>query len=537
MPDSPPPAVPDRRPWRTPAALFLGLLLLYQINGAFLRVGDAAPNLYLPVQILTRGSLTFSPEETPFMFLWRDSVLSPRRRFALKSWDDSISGHVARDLHRRGTLIPAEPRYYLVPAVQPGRYVGIYGPGAGVCALPYFALLSLLRPDWRENTAILGAEGQFFASMAVAGSAVFVYLAFLRFHPRRRSLLLALLYGAGTCVWTEPSQTLWQQTPAIFFVALGGYLWLRIAEGARVAAGCGAALGAAAACRPGLALLLGAVGAYALLKERKALLPFVLGCAPPLLLLAVFNARYLGSPFLFGQIAAAKALSKDPTTSAAWNGSFGEGLAGILLSPSRGLFVFSPFLAFALWGTVRGWKTPGTAALRPLAIAVLLGFGLAARWFQWWGGWSFGYRMIVELTPLCMLLLIPVADRLFDRRPLSLIFGFLAFLSVTIQALGAFGYETSAWNNLSGYRIRTDRGEEITTMEESVRRSAAGTAIPLGTTEMDVSQPEFHHRLWSLRDGQIAWLLRPHAIREGREYRRAVAQDAASERARRPDEP
>jgi hypothetical protein len=537
MADSPLPELPGRRSWRIPAALFLGLLLLYEINGAFLRVGDATTNLYLPVQILTRGTLTFSPEEMPFMFLWKDLVLSPQKPIRVNSWDDKIFGHVARDLYRGGTLTPAQPRYYLVPAVQPGRYVGIYGPGAGLSALPYFALLSLLRPDWRDSTEILGAEGKFFASLAIAGSAVFVYLALLRFLSRRRALLLALLYGAGTCVWTEPSQTLWQQTPAIFFVALGSYLLLRITEGARFAAGCGAALGAATACRPGLALLLGCVGAYALLKERKALPALVLGGAPPVLLLLCFNARYLGSPFLFGQVAAARVLTEHSTASGAWEGSWGAGLAGILLSPSRGLFVFSPFLLFALWGAVRSWKTPEHAALRPLGIAVLLGFGLASRWFEWWGGWSFGYRMIVELTPLCVLLLMPLGDRLFDRRAPARVFGLLAFLSVTIQALGAFGYETSTWNNRSGYRIQTERGEEITTMEESVRRAAEGTAKPLGTTEMDVSKPEFRHRLWSFRDGQIAWLLRPHAVREGHEHRQTVARDAASERARRPDEP
>lgn len=535
--ESLPPSAPRLKRWAIPAVLFLGLFLLYQANGSFLRVGDAVPNLYLPVQILSRGSLTFSPEEAPFMFTWEDRVHLPGKRLTVRSWDDRVMGHVARDLHRSGAFVLVAPKYYLVRAVQPGRYVGIYGPGAGVSALPFFALVALVRPDWRENSAVLGAEGKLFASMAIAGSAVLVFLSLLRFLPCRPSLALTVLYGTGTCVWAEPSQTLWQQSPAIFFVALGVYLFLRVGDGRGFAAGSGAALGLAAACRPSLALLLGCVGLYVLLRERKAVLPMILGAALPIVLLLMFNAHYLGSPLRFGQVAAAEALSKDPTASApAWQGSWGVGLAGILISPSRSLFVFSPFLLFAVWGGVRCWRSAEHSRLRPLVVAILLIIALAALWFQWWGGWSFGYRIVAEATPLFMLLLVPVADRGSDRRILAA-FGFLAFVSVAIQALGAFGYETGSWNNQSGYRILVNGAEEITTQDQALRRVQTGEAAYLGTTEMDVSRPEFRHRLWSIRKGQIAWLLQPYAVIEGLASRRSIVLDAAFERAGRPDEP
>jgi hypothetical protein len=120
VPDSDPKPASRLPRWAPSAGLFTGLFLLYQFTGVFLRVGDVVPNVYLPVQILARGTLTFSPEETPFMFLWEDPVRFPGRRLGMRSWDDPIAGKTARELYRSGQLRVAAPRYYLVPAVQPG---------------------------------------------------------------------------------------------------------------------------------------------------------------------------------------------------------------------------------------------------------------------------------------------------------------------------------------------------------------------------------------------------------------------------------
>src|SRR5262249_1538197 len=126
------------RKWLAPVAIFVGLMTLYQLNGAFHRIGDAQANQYLPVQVLARGKLTFSPDAMPFMFLWRQRQ-SGSRPIGLNSWDQVVNGRAASDLRAAGELEPVEPRYYLVETVRPGRYAGIYGPGPGLIALPYFA--------------------------------------------------------------------------------------------------------------------------------------------------------------------------------------------------------------------------------------------------------------------------------------------------------------------------------------------------------------------------------------------------------------
>jgi hypothetical protein len=528
-----PSPLPRPRFWGASAGIFFGLLLLYQLNGPFFRIGDVQPNLYLPVQLLTRGSVSFTPEEAPFMFLWKLQRVRPQT-VQFHSWDDLVDGTPASALRDGGQLTFLRPKYYLVESVRPGRYVGIYGPGAGLIAVPYFALISLMRPGWHDDGAVLGSEAKLFASACVAGSAVCLFWSFLLYLPFRPSLLLSLLYGAGTCVWTEPSQALWQQTPAILFVALGAFCFLKLPDGSRWAAACGAAWGLAAFCRPSLAVLPAAAAVYALIRARRMALLLAGGAALPVLSLLLFNAVQLGSPFRFGQaLAAGRLVVANQEASGAWAGNPLVGMAGLLVSPSRGLLIFSPFFLYAFWGAVRSWKQPSDAPFRMLSIAVLLLLGIAATWVQWWGGWSFGYRLISELTPLWMLLLIPASDRFLAPRSRLSIFGLLAFWSVSLQALGAFGYESSLWNNRSSFRIRTGGAEgrvELVDMETAVGRRQEGSAEILGTVEMDVSRPEYRRRLWSFTDGQIAWLLRPHAVREGYALRRALADNAARER-------
>ena len=40
------------------------------------------------------------------------------------------------------------------------------------------------------------------------------------------------------------------------------------------------------------------------------------------------------------------------------------GLLGLLVSPSRGMLVYSPVLAFAFWGALRVWRNDRFRALQ-----------------------------------------------------------------------------------------------------------------------------------------------------------------------------
>jgi hypothetical protein len=142
------------------------------------------------------------------------------------------------------------------------------------------------------------------------------------------------------------------------------------------------------------------------------------------------------------------------------NGSLLDGFAGILFSPGRGLFIYTPVAIFALYALL-----PSAAAARakhaPLLAAclvfVVLDSIVIAKWGVWWGGYCWGPRLLTELAPpLTVLMAIGVSaiQRPWPRRA----FAVLALYSISIQAIGAFFYPKGHWDtrpkNVNAARAR-----------------------------------------------------------------------------------
>ena len=133
----------------------------------------------------------------------------------------------------------------------------------------------------------------------------------------------------------------------------------------------------------------------------------------------------------------------------ATSGSFGspwQGGLGLLLSPSRGLLIFSPVVLVCVAGlraaAREGWRGPLAWCLA----AAVAQFALYACYSVWWGGHTYGPRYLVDMLPL----LIPIAAEgatVLARSRLSSVVaaGALAW-SVALAATGAFCYPAERWN-------------------------------------------------------------------------------------------
>jgi hypothetical protein len=212
-----------------------GFLALYHLNGGFLVGLDAAPNVFLPVNLLSGGGLAFTPERMPRMFTWELQGRQGPRIVRFESWEQrTSSGATCRALYEQGKLTMHRPDYYLVPSVDPETrgYVNQYGEGAGLTALPVFAVESLVLGDLTDHKAAVWYGGKFCAALCVAVSVAVVFLSLARLTGRWEALAIATAYGAGTCVWSVSSLTLWQSGPNVMFLALAAYCLLRI-EGRR----------------------------------------------------------------------------------------------------------------------------------------------------------------------------------------------------------------------------------------------------------------------------------------------------------------
>lgn len=465
------------------ASLLLAAVLLaaYLANGEILPGNDATANVYLAAEILETGSVTFSPTRTPWMFHWKAETRDGPVRLRIFDLDLPVGGTPARELRTRGALVP-EPPYYLMPSVRTDPATGerllvsTYGLGAAVAALPVLAAIRPFAGDLRRSPEWLWNGAKLSAALLAALAATLVFLTLRAWLPPGQAALLAVACGLGTPLWSSASQSLWQHAPDAFFLAGGTLAMVRARDRAWTWALCGLAFALAAASRPSSAIFGAVVAAWLAVRDRRALLALAAGAAPVVAAVLASNLFLNGSLLRYaqmghGQVALAKTGSPD-----LWQGRPWVTLPGMLLSPSRGLLAFSPFLLLAVPGAIRAWRAPGWDVLRPLSVAVAAVLLLDSLWFDWWGGWSYGPRRLTDLAPALTVLVAPVAAWVRERPGRRAVLLASVAWSVALQALGAFAYDVDGWNG---------------------RRE--------GGRILSVDDPAHRDRLWSIGDSQVGY--------------------------------
>jgi len=490
---------------RVAICLFLGCFGAYMLNGVpLIGSDDFQANMLFSLNLLKHQSLSITPPQAPEEFDWRlEQPDGGMKQVRIKAWSDEWDA-----LYRNGEL-RARNLYYMAPSTHPGRYVSTFGIGAPLVLLPVYAVVGLFT-DLAFNRAAYFYAAKTAAALLVAGAVALIFLSMRRFAVAPLPAALgALAFGLGTGAWAISSQSPWQQTAQLFFFALG--TWCLFGADQKTtrrpvwALYCGAALGMATLCRPTGAIAVVCVGLYLLwlapprllarllhspaaaapgegraggLRRFPALPPvfaYVLGGLPFAALLGAYNAYYFGNPFIFGQELAAPMVMQKTGANGMWSTPLTAGLAGLLFSPSRGLLVYSPVLAFGFIGAAMAWRDPrryaALIALQPIILADLV---VAAKWFDWWGGWSYGPRPLIQTGVFLTLLMIPVIARVARTRWMGGAFAALLLYSVSVQALGAWSYQAGLWDNKN---------------------------------QMNIEKPEYRHRLWSWSDTQIGFYL------------------------------
>lgn len=470
-----------------PILLFSMLMGIYWVNGIFLPGDDVTGNLFFPIQLLTKGKVTISAEDHPFMFVWQEQGMDNGEQFQTVGWRKNSREWPGSRGYSIEDWRYVDSRYFLSPSEFSGEYVNTFGMGAGLYALPYFFVMSLF---WDLET--VGVHSIFYlgkvaASAAVAGSAVVLFCIARRFLASRQSLLLFWLYGIGTCTWSVASQTLWQHAPNLLFISLTFYFLLKERCGIRDYFFIGLFSALATMCRPTSFILVVCVLVYGIWKNRSRAIAIVGGGFLPGIVLGLYNAIFLGAPWRSAQIEKSRELALIKTGSdEVWHWFSMEGFLGLLLSPSRGLLVYSPHLIFALVGIAVYFRRRAAYPWLGVPVAFLLiQYGVASSWYDWWGGWSYGYRPLIDSLPALTLCLIPVMKNELLWSRWQGLFIYLGFYSILIQGLGAFAYHLGpgCWNAGMGKNI---------------------------------DSPEFRHRLWDVGDNQIFYYLLnlPNAVQQ-----------------------
>lgn len=360
-----------------------------------------------------------------------------------------------------------------------GHFYDSHPPVGPLLALPVFAL-----PVWTGMPARAELVANLFsklaASLMVALSGVLIFLVSRQVllptiagevhdtrHATRMAVLAALTYGLATNVWSTASLSMWTHTPAV--LGFAAMLW-GLTTGRFALAG----IAAAAACiarpatAPGVALL----GLYLLHRAWRD------GHTPVAARRWMDVLRFSGAGLITGLAGAAynqwlfhHLLGGAPFRSQYWyklqgtTGMFDApmsvGLAGLTVSPNRGILIFSPIVLAAVYGAVRAWRMPlGSDSASPsfgradallfarysslAALAVLLTYSKS---IYWWAGHGWGPRYLTDampfIGPLFALGFSPIFARTSRARVRRIAVAAALSYSVFIQAVGAFCWPSS----------------------------------------------------------------------------------------------
>src|SRR3954470_6396379 len=380
------------------ASLLIGLccLLVYNANGRAISSGDTYPARYLPFAIWRYHSLVLDPIAT----------LTAQGQGGTAYWMVPVPG---------GHTIS------LYPVVLPVLIAPLYLPAVGYLHLRGWT-------DWRLDHVARVME-KLSASLLAALSASLLYLLLRRRAAAPIALLLTLAYAFGTTTWVISSQALWQHGMAELLVVGALLLLSGPCTGPRALAA-GLLCGLVAGNRPPDVILAAALGAYGLFwagRRRAALLAAAASLPAGLVLLYNLGvAHNLAGGY--GLVGKAGYFRHDLLA----------GIGGLLLSPTRGLLVFSPFLLFL----VLAWRhLPRDRGERVLPLAMSAGVVLQLVVYakaDWRGGISWGPRYMTDLLPMLLWMLVPVVAALrgFGRACFLLAVG----VAVAIDAIGAFWY-------------------------------------------------------------------------------------------------
>ena len=464
------------------AAFFESLLIccsclfIYLANGQLISSNDAIPNSLLAFNWLEnqtlhfdifRGGFHYGPDSTfganglPYFFV------------------EAPNGHLT-SAYPIGVAIVSFPLYLLFFIYL--KFSLLVQSGADPAALA----LNLSDPSF-------DLQRRFFEKLAgataTALAAAIFYLASRLTFSRAVALLSTFIYAFATLNWVVSAQGLWQHTISnlVLISLIFCLLKANRSQGNQrqlllIMAGvfCGLLPGI----RLTSLLFSFAILIYSVVTYRREAL-FVLLGATSISLNAIWNVYYFGFSFKSLLVGGYSSLFKNQSSSYEFTFQyFKDAFLGLLISPSRGFFVFSPVLLFASPGVAQVFRRRSPSDERLLAyltIACLALFIHYCFYIPWWGAVTYGSRFLSDTLPvLCYLLGYFLASRL-EAGPPSPIQSSPAQRSPRIAsaALAAF----------------------LTCLAFSTFTQVAGAFSDPGT--WDSSQVVHPSRFWDWQDSQI----------------------------------
>lgn len=380
------------------------------------------------------GEVSYTDSDPRGTLLTAQAILE-HGTFALDSYADALSGYQV--MTRRGH------RFYAYP------------PGTPIAALPAVAIARLAGLDMtraEDDHTVQRA----LAAISVGLTAVLASSLAVRWLPWPLAVTLAGILVFGTPVMSTMGTALWSTNLTVVATLAALVLLSKCDISSRPgrAAVIGALLGFACWCRPTAILLAGLVilwqcGGAAMSPatgRRSATisaLALSAAVAMPLALLIPMSwltyGTWLPDYYIGTRLAA--------------NDRVGTALMAHLVSPSRGLLIFAPAVVPALAVAVLSPRRVLHVPFAALALVwVCIHLAVVSRFFVWWGGYSYGCRLLVEVLPGVFVFSCAAAAAVRSRARHWRVLSLLALVAAGVAGVwinsvqGLFNSATATWN-------------------------------------------------------------------------------------------
>ncbi|MFH0936995.1 MAG: hypothetical protein V1808_01750 [Candidatus Daviesbacteria bacterium] len=393
--------------------LFISTFLIFNLNLNSVGSGDTIPAKLLPFNILEGKGLYFD-NYVSFLQIEKGTTY-----FFLKS-----------DNH----------------------YVSSYPILTGLIALPFYIpaylylkanSLTSIGTFYQYSLVLQKLAASFLASLSVV---LFFLLVKNISLNNRISLFFSLIFAFATQTFSVSSQGLWQHGTANLFIIISQlflFKALNTVSDQRKNFYIFSFIGAAASFWSRLNSLLYFVLliTFILFKEKGGRLTYLLMGILGLLSLISFNMIIYNSPLGgYGSQTATLALT-----------NFFSGLSGLMLSPSRGTVFYTPIFIFGILSILFFKKIAQRKETVKLIfylnfLHLISGILLNVFWGCWWGGHSFGNRLLTDVAVPAVICAY-FFYILNTGKLIRIIFYLVIVYSIFIQLIGVLNYTHSYWDS------------------------------------------------------------------------------------------
>lgn len=306
---------------------------------------------------------------------------------------------------------------YCIEIVDSHKY-SIFPPGVSLIAVPFVFVFDQFEKNFLliDINNILAAGipvgiEVFIASFIIALASLIIYLIILLIiKDVKYALLTTFIFAFCTSTWSTASRALWQHGPTMLLLSLALYLYLKRKQYPAIIQFVSIPLAFSYIVRPTNIISLVVFTCLILIENKKY---FIYYCAWLLIIIVpflIFNLNIYHSllpPYYF-------------PNRLGTNSHFLEALAGNLVSPARGLFVFSPILLFSGYGIFIKIKYKEITRLDyALIIIIILHLIAVSSYPHWWAGHSFGPRFLCDMIPYFLYFLTPCFTETFKMHSIK----------------------------------------------------------------------------------------------------------------------